>query len=115
MRLDLVQIGIALDIRFGIQRQKQIRRTIAQTITKEAGRSDSHDGKWRSIDIENATDDRRTRSIFLLPEAIAHHDDWRSVGLIIRIGKRAPGIRSYAEHGEIIARDELAWIALGSF
>src|SRR5215472_1029220 len=49
MRVDLVQVGIALDKWFGIQRKKEIGWTAAQTVTEETWRSDSYHGKWLVI------------------------------------------------------------------
>jgi len=51
----------------------------------------------------------------LLPEAITHHGHRRSIGPIIQIGEQAPGRWPYSEHREIIAGDELAWLALCPF
>src|SRR6266480_4667826 len=112
MRVDLVQIGIGLNIRSGIQRQKEIRWTAAQTVAKETGRSDSHDAKRLAVHFKDSADHRRVESILFLPRAIAHYGDWRSIGLIIRIRERASDIRCYREHAEVIAGYELAWIAL---
>ena len=63
----LVQIGIGLHERFGVQRQKEIGRSVAQSVAKETRRSDSHHGKWLVIQIEDAADNGRIRSILLLP------------------------------------------------
>ena len=90
----LVEIGVALDERFGVQRQKEIGRSAAQSVAKETRRSDSHYRKWLVIQIEDAADDGRIRSIPLLPQAIAHHGDRRCAGAIILSRKRASGIRS---------------------
>ena len=54
-------------IRFGVQRQKEIGWSVAQSVAKETRRSDSHHGKWLVIQIEDAADDGRIRSVPLLP------------------------------------------------
>src|SRR5690349_5227812 len=112
MGVDLVQIGVALNIRFGIQRYKEIWWTAAQTVAKETGRSDSHHAKRLAVHFKDSPDYGRVESVLFLPQTIAHYGDWRSIGLIIRIRERATGIGSYAEHAEVIAGHELAWIAL---
>ena len=60
-------VQIALQQRFGVQRQKEIGRIVAQSVAKETRRSDSHHRKWLVIEIEDAADDGRIRSIPLLP------------------------------------------------
>src|SRR5438874_3986446 len=112
MRVDLVQIGIGLNIRSGIQRQKKIRWTAAQTVAKETGRSDSHHAKRLAVHFKDSADYRRVESVPFLPQTIAHYGDWRSIGLIIAVRERASCIGCYAEHAEVIAGYELAWIAL---
>src|SRR5437879_8962310 len=72
----LVQIGSALDVRFRVQRQKEIGWSAAQSVAEETGRSDSHHGKWLLIDIEGAADYRRIRPISFLPQPITHPGDW---------------------------------------
>ena len=62
-----VQIGIALDERFRVQRQKEIGRMVAQSVAKKTGRTDSHDRKWLIIQIEDAADDGRIRRVLLAP------------------------------------------------
>ena len=57
----LVEIGIGLDERFGVQRKKEIGRSAAQSVAKETRRSDSHDGKRLVIQIEDAADYGRIR------------------------------------------------------
>ena len=88
-------------------------RGLDKRIAEETGRSDANDGEWLVVQIERAADNGGIRSILLLPQAIAHHCHWRSTGLIVLGRERTPGIRSYSEHGEVIARDKLARIALG--
>ena len=62
--------------------------------------------------LKTLADYRRIRSIPLAPQAIAHHRRWRGAGLIVLRRKRAAGICGDAEHCEVIAGNELAWIAL---
>ena len=62
-----VEIGIDLHQRFGGQRQKEVGGSGAQSVAKETRRSDSHDRKWLVIQIEDAADHGRIRSIPLLP------------------------------------------------
>src|SRR5205807_1343870 len=112
VRVVLVQVGIDLHVRFGIQRQKEIGCSIAQRVAEETRWSDSHDREWLAIYTEAAADNGRVRSILLLPQAIAHHCHWRSAGLIVLRRERTPGIRLNAEHCEVITRDKLARMAL---
>ena len=50
---------------FRVERQKEIGWIAAKRITKEAGWSDSHDGEWRVIYVEDTTNDGRIRSVLL--------------------------------------------------
>jgi hypothetical protein len=107
------RVQIALQDRLGIQRQKEIGRIVAQRIAKETGRSDSHHGKWLVIQVEDATDNGRIGIVLLLPQAVAHDDDRRRAGLVIRGRERASSISCDAEHGEVIAGYELSRITAG--
>ena len=62
-----VQIDVALHERFGVQRQKEIGRIVAQSVAKKPRRSDSHHSKWLVIQVEDAADDGGIRSILLPP------------------------------------------------
>src|SRR5437763_16498612 len=73
----LVQIGFALDVRFRVQRHKEIGWSAAQSVAKETRRSDSHYRKGLLIDIESAADHRQIRPISILPYAKTHHGTWR--------------------------------------
>jgi hypothetical protein len=63
----LLEIGIDLHRRFGGQRQKYVGGSASQSVAKETRRSDSHDRERFVIQIEDAADDGRIRSIPLLP------------------------------------------------
>src|ERR1700757_4031779 len=62
----LVQIGLALDVWFHVQRQEEIGRSPAQGVAEETWRSDSHNRKRLLIDIEGAADYRCIGPIFPL-------------------------------------------------
>src|SRR6516225_136380 len=115
MFIDLVQIGIALHERFCIQRQKKIGWVAAKTVTKETRGSDSRHGERLVIEIEQAANYRWIRSVLLLPEAIAHYSDRRSIGLISGNYFSMFGIRPYTGLFKIGAsncdRIRVAWIA----
>src|SRR5436309_13777578 len=115
MQVGLVEVGIGLHKRFSVERQKEIGRSVAQCVAKKTGRGDSHHGKWLRIDIEDAADDGGIRSIPLLPQPIAHYYDGGSARSIVGRRKHTSGIRIYTEHDEVVAGDELAWIASGRF
>src|SRR5260370_23264609 len=103
----LVQIRLALDVRFRAQRQKEIGRSAAQSVAEETRRSDSHYRKGLLIDIERAVSYRQIGPISFLPQPITHHGDWRRAGLIVPGSKGASGIRTESEHREVIAGNEL--------
>ena len=65
--VSVVLVQVPIQERFGIQRQKEIRRIVAQRVAKETRRSDSHYGEWPVIEIEDAADDGRIRPVHLLP------------------------------------------------
>src|SRR5689334_6862276 len=62
-----IQVVIGLQKWFRAQWQKKIGWMVAQGISEEIRRSDSYHGKWLFIDLEDAADDGRTRSIPLPP------------------------------------------------
>src|SRR5437879_960339 len=63
----LVQIGLALDVRFRVQRKKEIGWSAAQSVAEKTQRSDPHYRKGLLIDIENAADYRQIRLISFVP------------------------------------------------
>ena len=81
VRVVLLEIGIALDERFGVQREKEIRGSGAQRVAKETRRSDPHDREWPVVQLEHAADNGRIRSVASLPQAIAHDGHRRSAGV----------------------------------
>src|SRR5215467_4301017 len=56
-----------------------------------------------SLKFKDTADDGRIQSVFLLPQAVAHHRDGQRTGPIIIRVQHSPSIRIDTEHLEIIA------------
>src|SRR4051812_44534299 len=56
------------------------------------------------IDLVASTDHRGIGSVFVMPDAVAHHRDWRRTLLIVLIGQQAADPRLHAKRPEEISR-----------
>ena len=106
------QIVVALNNRFGVERQKEVGRRGPQGIAKEPGRCDADDGEGFVVEGEDGPDEGRVGTVPLLPDAVAHHRHrWRP-RFVIRGGEEASRGGPDPKHREVVAGDELAPIAL---
>ena len=69
--------GIAVDQRFLLERNPQIRRIAAQRLAEESRRRHAGDRERVALDDERGADDRRVAAVGALPDMMAHHDDRR--------------------------------------
>lgn len=76
--------------------------------------SNAHDRKRLVVQVEDRANDRWIRCVALLPEPVAHDGHRWSVRPIVGGSEHSARISADAEHPEVIARDKLAGIALGS-
>ena len=98
---------VAVDQRFLLQRNPQIRRIAAQRLAEESRRRDTDDGERVPLDEERGADDRRIAAVGALPDVMAQHDDRRRRRRVVGGGEDAAAERADAERREVVAGDVL--------
>ena len=98
---------VAVDQRFLLERNPEIRRIAAQRLAEESRRRDADDGERVPFDDERGADDRRIAAVGALPDVVAQHDGRRRRRRVVGRGEDAAAERADAERREVVAGDVL--------
>ncbi len=99
--------GVAVDQRFLLERNPEIRRVAAQRFAEESRRRDTGDGERLPLDEERGADDRGIAAVGALPDVMAQHDHRSRRRRVVGGGEDAAAEGADAERREVVAGDVL--------